>query len=132
MKKPVADWHKIYLNNKYALPGSQGKAILLLQSFYIPLQACLSLVSGRYAADYAALKEYANSSQIICEVCGCQLTRTGDGHNKEICSIYKRAVEVLTDETDPQERILRVEQERLKTKLDEMSSKLASVNAGKV
>ena len=125
------DWYKAYKNSKYALPGSQGQAVLLLQGYFVPMQAALSLMSGRYVADFATLKEYANSNQIICEACDCQLTRTGDGHNKQICTIYERAVKVLTDETDPKQRILRAEQERLKTKLDQTSKKLASTNAGK-
>ena len=97
MEKIVVDWHKMYLHDRYALPGSQGKAILLLQSYYVPLQAFLSVISGKYAADLSALNHYVNSDEIICEGCGCKLNR-GDGHDKENCSIYRRAAQVLSDQ----------------------------------
>lgn len=113
------------------MPGSQGKAIQLLQSFYVPLQAFLSIISGRYAADLSALNEFVNNEQILCEACCCELNRAGDGHDTKTCSIHQRAAQVLSDKTDPEKRALLIEQQRLAAKMNETAQRLASIDGKK-
>jgi hypothetical protein len=125
------DWHQAYKNDRANLPGSQGQAIRLIQSFYIPLQAALALVTGRYAADLMSFKEYINATQTVCEACCQPLSRTGDGHDKKHCAIFHRAMEVLTDDTDIEQRHLLAEQEHQAAKAERIARQLANLDARK-
>lgn len=127
MKEKI-DWHKAFQGDKYNLPGSQNQGIRFVQSVLVPLQAAIAMISGKYSGDLTSLKFYLSNDAIICESCCAALTRAGEGHDKEKCELYRKAVDVLTsDGSESERRLLLAEQERLAAKLNETTKKLSAI-----
>lgn len=126
----TVDWYKAFKGDRRSLPGSQGQGITLVQSLIVPLQAYISLITGRYVADLRSLREYANSrGSTICESCCSPLSRNGEGHEAAQCSLYQRAIEVLNSDEDAEKNWLKTEKKRHVKRISQIDSKLARHDA---
>ena len=124
--RKITDWHRAWQGDQKHLPGSQGQAIRLLQNFFLPLQALVSVVSGKLAGDLEALQHCLTAEKITCEMCAGTINRTGAGHLND-CVIFTRAQEILDSKIKPAQRALESQQQILKAKLEATEASLEAL-----